>query len=887
MEYIMGIRGFESSTLGAAKMCPTIWLGLGLLLGRAGLAQAGLDFAAISNGSLTGANPNVSASADLNGDGKADLVTANSYDNTVSVMLGKGNGTFRAKVDYSVGSSTYGIVVADLNGDGKPDLAATGNLWDGSHLDNKVFVLIGNGNGTFRAYSSYSVQCSYKVVATDLNGDGYADLATTCGSGSYSNGYGVSVLLNNGGGVFSNQYNYAKQSSGYYQSITVADFNGDGQADIATGIAYGNIPSISILLGNGDGSLQSPKNYLGPSPYNPTDIIAADLNGDARPDLAVASDSARVSVLLDYSAVGFLSGGNYSTGGPSDGIVATDLDGDGKLDLATANFYGDNAVSVLLGNGDGTFKPNVGYPGTKASSLVAADFNGDHHPDIVTVNGFDNTFTVFTGDGKGGLTTPKNPRGVYKAGTSPIQDIVADLNGDGRLDIATLNGEGTVSILNGKGNGAFAAQARYRIFGTNPFEVYSFTAGDLNRDGRPDLVAVGKLFNAIDFSGAVSVLLAKKGGGYQAGVDSPLGMIPSAVAVADLNGDSKLDLAIAGDGANQKQISVLPGNGDGTFQMETVYPVTYARSLVVTDLNKDGHPDLASVGCINSLGLPCAGGWDPSGISVLLGNGTGGFSSGGNFDTPSDGPGLAAADLNGDGRPDLAACNGNGTASVLLGNGDGSLQTHQDFPTGRYCNSIAIADTNDDGRSDLVTSNDGDNTASVLLGVGNGMFLSKQDFGLGHSPSSIAVGDLNSDGKIDLATANGASNTVSVLLNSSLLPNDLSLKVTGPATATVGTPIGYAFTVTNASDLKTTNVRIKATLGNLANYAAPFPSFCNNSAQTLTCSLGTLDPKNSQSFTIEVTPIAAGNLTFKAKAIGKEADPNPANNSAGATITVD
>ena len=329
-----------------------------------------------------GVNPLPIATGDFNGDGTPDLVVGNTTSNTVSVLLGNGDGTFQAHVDYGEGLQPWYVAIGDFNGDGKLDLAVA-NI-----LSKTVGVLLGNGDGTFGATVSYSVgSFPTGVTAGDFNGDGKLDLAVT---NSHDNS--VSVLLGNGDGTFQGHIDYGTGPDP--SSIAVADFNEDGMLDLATTNATGN--SVSVLLGNGDGTFQPHQDYA--TGDSPASLAVSDLNGDARLDLAVAnSNSGTVSVLLGNGDGTFQTHVDYSTGTGQiypRSVAVTDLNGDGNLDMAVVN-QSNNTVSVLLGQGDGTFQAHVDYEvGSAPGSVAASDFNNDGEPDLAVVNVSNNNVSV-------------------------------------------------------------------------------------------------------------------------------------------------------------------------------------------------------------------------------------------------------------------------------------------------------------------------------------------------------------------------------------------------------------------------------------------------------------------------------------------------------------
>src|SRR6266511_3263154 len=228
---------------------------------------------------------------------------------------------------------------------------------------------------------------------------------------------------------------------------------------------------------------------------------------------------------------------------------------------------------------------------------------------------------------------------------------------------------------------------------------------------------------------------------------------PESVAVGDFNRDGKADLAVANVGS--ANVSVLLGNGDGTFQTALNYATgANPLSVAVGDFNGDGILDLA---------VANNGSAD---ISVLLGNGDGTFRIAVNFSAGPYPESVAAGDFNGDGRPDLAVANlFSKTVSVLLGNGNGTFQAAAGYVVGTNPQSVAVGDFNGDHKPDLAVANFGSGNVSVLLGNGDGTFQTAVNYAAGADPYSVAVDDFNGDGTLDLVSANVNSADVSVLLN--------------------------------------------------------------------------------------------------------------------------
>jgi len=314
-----------------------------------------------------GTNPDSAAVGDFNGDGKLDLAVANEGSDNVSVLLGNGDGTFQAAVDYRAGTDPDSVAVGDFRGDGKLDLVVA------NYYSNNVSILPGNGDGTFQAAVNYGVSAPTSVAVGDFNGDGKLDLAV---ANVFSD---VSVLLGNGDGTFQAAVNYGAGTEPAW--VEVGDFNGDGKLDLAVANVDSN--NVSILLGNGDGTFKAAVNYgVG---IEPVSEAVGDFNGDGKLDLAVANYGSNVSVLLGNGDSTFQAAVNYGAGAEPAWVAVGDFNGDGKLDLAVAN-VGTGNVSVLLGNGDGTFQAAVNYGTGIGESLAVGDFNGDGRLDLAAPN---------------------------------------------------------------------------------------------------------------------------------------------------------------------------------------------------------------------------------------------------------------------------------------------------------------------------------------------------------------------------------------------------------------------------------------------------------------------------------------------------------------------
>jgi hypothetical protein len=307
----------------------------------------------------------------------------------VAVLVGNGDGTFQSAVTYDSGAmQTETIAVADVNGDGKPDIIV------GNHCgcSGQIGVLLGNGDGTFQTVVGYfSFVGADKIVVRDVNGDGKPDVLVLafCAGGNCPHSDGaVTVLLGNGDGTFQVPGDIYDSGGRQAWSIAVADVNGDGKPDLlvanqctSQGCTQEFHGVVGVLLGNGDGTFQPVVNYSGGN--HTSGVAVADVNGDGKLDVLETDVGNGAGVLLGNGNGTFQQRVGYDTGGYTSGSIAVaDLNRDGKLDLLVANETS-GTVAVLLGNGDGTFQPAVIQAESDPRSLAVADLNGDGRLDLV------------------------------------------------------------------------------------------------------------------------------------------------------------------------------------------------------------------------------------------------------------------------------------------------------------------------------------------------------------------------------------------------------------------------------------------------------------------------------------------------------------------------
>jgi len=353
---------------------------------------------------------------------------------------------------------------------------------------------------------------------------------------------------------------------------------------------------------------------------------------------------------------------------------------------------------------------------------------------------------------------------------------IGDFNGDGKADLVVGTGTGGLDVLLGNGDGTFKLAVKYVagdiLKGASATWV---DVGDFNNDGLSDLVVA----NGVSNSPTVSVLLGNGDGTFQAAVTFPTGTGTVFVSVGDFNGDGSADLAMINSDLSNNGISVLLGNGDGTFQAAVRYIVDAGpRTLAIADFNGDGLPDIA-VACLNG-----------NSVSLLLGNGNGTFQGATSIAAGSSPSFVTFGDFNRDGKLDLALTHfSNAGLDVLLGNGDGTFQAPVNYPSG--AGQVSVADFDGDGKADLIVAS---GNISVLFGNGDGSFQAPISTGpfpsIPLAATSVAVGDFNGDGRADIAVGNASPvRNVTVFLGA-LPPNGPAISTSVLPTGTVGVPYG-------------------------------------------------------------------------------------------------
>jgi hypothetical protein len=802
-----------------------------------------------------GTNPYYSAIKDIDGDNKPDLVVTNTSSNTVSVFRNTSTtgtidaGSFSAKVDFTTGTGPVGIALGDIDGDGKPDLAVT-------NIGSNTISIFRNTStsGTIDA-SSFADKVDfptgsspYFVAINDFDIDGKPDLSVV-NYGSNS----VSVLRNTSttGTIdlssFAGKVDFTTGSTPYF--VAVGDIDGDSKPDLVVTNNLGN--SISVFRNTSTtgsittGSFSSKVDFSAGS--NPTVAAIGDIDGDGKPEIVISNaGSNNVSVYRNTSTSGVINSGTLAskvdfTSGSSPYVVAIeDIDGDSKPDLVVSN-SGSNTVSVLRNTSasgsitSGSFANKIDFStGLKPYSLAIGDLDRDGKPDVAVTNYNSHTLSIlrntvivppvissFTpASGKIGIsvtiagknfnTTAANNIvrfGAVKANvtaatktqltvTVPVGATFAPITvTDVTTGLTAFSLEPfkvTFHCIPLIASASFAAKVDFTT-GTSPEGV---AIGDLDGDSKSDLVIANG-------SGTVSVLrnTATSGtitsGSLAAKVDFTPASDSRDVAISDIDGDGKLDLAVTNDGSNSVSIfrntSTSGSITSGSFSLKVDFTTgTRPHGIVLGDIDLDGKPDMIVVN------------YTSNSVSVFRNTSTSGTITTGSFAAKVDfatgsGPEyVAIGDIDGDGKPDLSVTNVNGNSVSIFRNTStpgsittGSFSPKTDFATGTGPWHLALGDLDEDGKPDLAVANNSGNTISILKNtsivgsISTTSFDTKIDFATGSGPGYVSLGDLDGDGKQDIAVSNGGANTISVFRNTgtigSIVAGSFAAKVDFPS----------------------------------------------------------------------------------------------------------
>ncbi len=600
-------------------------------------------------------------SADLDGDGDLDLVTANFF--TIELFWNDGSGVFSEPAGIEVDRATRFVTTGDLHGDGLLDLLYTNTSND------DIGFRLNAGAGSFTEAVSIPVgDYPTAAVIDDFNGDGSMDILVL-----NSRDDTASMLAGNGDGTFAEALTFPIGSRRPSQMAT-ADLDGDGDLDLATS----NMESVSIFHNDGSGAFSFADNF----PARPTQILAEDIDGDGDPEIIFGTREAVVSVLNNVNGTFLTAPITFAVEFAPGLLTICDLDSDGDPELATA-FERFTSVGILWNRDQGavTLDPVRVNMGPAPHAAAIGDFDNDGFLDVATGDGNGRSITLFLNSN--GIMRPRRtvPAGEY---LNTIDS--GDFDGDGDLDLVTgAMMSSHMQIFLNLGNAAFRRQGRL-ITGVRPFQVQ---AAELNGDEFPEVVS------ANEGSGTVTVWLnrADGTGTFSGRRDYRVGRQPACSDAVDLDGDGFNDLVVSNRGS--RNISVLLNQGNGLFGASTEVPVDGAPYYVAGgDINRDGLMDVVVA--------------NPSGRSIIIlpGRGDGTFDAGISYDAGAPPYSLIVHDINSDGLPDVVTGNAEShNISILLNLGDGTMGFGLTYETGQGPRFVAAGDLDNDSDVDLVAAN--------------------------------------------------------------------------------------------------------------------------------------------------------------------------------------
>ncbi|MFN5983521.1 MAG: FG-GAP-like repeat-containing protein, partial [Fluviicola sp.] len=696
--------------------------------------------------------------ADFNNDGKLDLafVSFLTSGNLLTVKMGNGDGTFQANATYNVGVRPNSIRAKDLDADGDIDIVVSNHTFGANNA--RISIVFNNGSGVFGAATSYSGSIPgpspsapnmFEVDVNDVTGDGLVDIVV-----AVNNGFEVFTNLGGAPAIFqSPTFTNATNSSS--RGLIVANFDGIAGNDVVTA-NYGS-PNFSLRTNTGTGTFNAAVNFTCSS--NPIDIATADFDADGDLDIVTANEAFdQISIFLNNGSGNFGTHTVMSAGDAPSAIKCADINNDGNVDIIVTN-NNSNTLSICHGNGNGTFQTKYEIIAIATpKNLVVGDFDSDGRTDVITSTQTQSISQFFKGS-TAGLTD----LGINYSTNAIVKHITSsDLNNDGKNDVLVANGTAnSFDVYFSLGNAVYnTVPTTYTIPGSNnPTIIQSNFLN--NSDTDKDV--------AVYYAGSTKVTVFN--GSPTGTLTSFASFTPGATvnnfAFEQLVGSStNKDFVLA---RTDGQIEIRENDGTASFPVfQTLSTGATAVSFVtVKDLNNDGFNDIITANGTSNT------------ISVFLYNtGSNNFNSAINLSTPANSSPafLDVKDLNNDGFADIVSAN-SGLApgfSRFLNNtlgGFGTIQTSSN--TGSAVKAVHLLDFNNDGNLDIgLTSQNGANTTGfieVFMGNGSGTFgtaptpFKKFSTEVGTSVSN--ANDFNEDNRPDFVILNEVSKSFNFVLN--------------------------------------------------------------------------------------------------------------------------
>lgn len=781
------------------------------------------------------------ATGDLDGDGKLDVALVNYNANTISILKNAssvGIISFGSEITYPCGSEPYDIAIADIDGDGKPDIVCTNEGYSSvSILKNISFA----GILSFAPKVEFTTASTPRGIAVgDIDGDGKPDLVIAC-----QYGHGISILKNTsttGNISFASKTDFGTGANSYPQSVAIGDLDGDGKPDIAvadndqpdgkTVSVFRNISSIgNISLATHVDLLTN----IGSGTYM---VKMSNIDGDGKPDILVENQSLNnTSIFRNNSSAGSMAFNirvNFSNQIHTYDLIVGDLDGDGKPDIGVPQgglYFIDIRRNTVDNPNITSYNPMAASTGTTVT-ITGTNFTGASNVSFggtpaLSFNVISNTsIQAVVGNGTSGTVSVTNAIGTgtiggftYTGMVNSVPTITSFSPQKGEVgSIVTITGINFNNVANSNIVYFGAAKAiissatsssitvavpegstyepitvttnNLTAYSTAPFIITypgggNFTSGsfatgidfntgsspyessieDVDGDGKPDIITANlssdnfSLLRNIGSSGSLS---------FSPKLDFNAGVQSVSSSSGDLDGDGQRDIIIANYGSNTvstfRNTSI---SGTPSFSAKIDFATgNNPYAVIVRDMNGDGKPDIVVAN------------YGSNSFSVLSntssGTGTISFATKVDFSTGTQPANIQIRDFDGDGKPDVAIANyGSNSISLFRNTSVGntvSFALKTDLISGINPNSLASADFDGDGKFEIVAANYGSNSISIFKNLstnGNLSFATKLDYSTGANPSKIAINDLNGDGQLDIVTANVSDATVSVLENKS------------------------------------------------------------------------------------------------------------------------